>query len=120
MPPQAIRFDQKFDLFDDHWAPRIIGRMNDYHLKLVKVQGEFVWHQHADTDEVFIVIEGELRIDFRDGIAALGPGEMIVVPKTVEHRPVAEQECRLLLIEPAGTVNTGDSNEKEGTEGSWI
>ena len=107
MSYQPIRFEEKFTRFHDHWAPRVIAEMNDYQFKLVRIQGEFVWHRHDDTDEVFIVIDGRMRIAFRDGHVDLGPGEMFVVPKGVEHCPSAEGECRLMLIEPRGVVNTG-------------
>ncbi|MGZ8362341.1 MAG: cupin domain-containing protein [Caulobacteraceae bacterium] len=103
----AIRLDDKFALFHEHWSPRIVGQVNDLHIKAVKVKGEFVWHSHADTDELFIVHRGVLNIQFRDRDNIVGAGEMFIVPKGVEHRPVAEQECEILLIEPAGTVNTG-------------
>jgi mannose-6-phosphate isomerase-like protein (cupin superfamily) len=109
MSSQAINFNDKFSRFSEHWSPRVIAEMNDYQFKLVKVQGEFVWHHHADTDEVFIVIDGQLTLRFRDGEVVLRPGEMYVVPKGVEHQPVAEQECKLMLIEPRGVVNTGDA-----------
>jgi mannose-6-phosphate isomerase-like protein (cupin superfamily) len=109
MTHQTINFQQKLYGFSDHWSPRIIAQMNDYHLKLVKIRGEFVWHSHPETDEVFIVINGSMDIEFRDGVVTLNSGEMIVVPKGVEHRPVAAEECSILLIEPAGTVNTGDA-----------
>jgi mannose-6-phosphate isomerase-like protein (cupin superfamily) len=105
----AINFNEKLARFSDHWSPRIIARMNDYHFKLVKVEGEFVWHSHAETDEVFIVLEGEMAIEFRDGRVDLKAGEMFVVPKGVEHKPFAERECRIMLVEPAGTINTGDA-----------
>ena len=104
-----INFQQKLGLFSDHWQPRVVAEMNDYQFKLVKIQGEFVWHSHPQTDEVFVVIEGALRLEFRDGKVELKPGEMFVVPKGVEHRPVAEAECQMMLIEPRGTVNTGDA-----------
>jgi mannose-6-phosphate isomerase-like protein (cupin superfamily) len=120
MTPKKIIFDQKFSLFDDLWAPRIVARMNEYDLKIVKVRGEFVWHSHPETDEVFIVLDGALGIDFRDGQVRLEPGEMIVIPRGVEHRPVAERTCRLLLIEPQGTVNTGDADGPSGTPGVWV
>ena len=107
MDLQAISLMDKFSLFDEQWAPRIIAQMNDYHLKLAKLEGEFIWHQHAETDEVFFVVKGELRIEFRDQNVELAAGELCVVPRGVEHRPVAEQECHILLIEPAGTLNTG-------------
>ena len=107
MKYEAIDLNEKFSKFDEYWTPKIIARMNDYHLKLAKVQGEFVWHDHPETDEVFIVIKGHLDIHFRDGTVPLDEDGMFVVPKGVEHKPVAEQECLILLIEPAGTVNTG-------------
>ena len=105
---QPINFEEKLLKFSEHWSPKIIAQLNDYHLKLAKVQGEFVWHDHPETDEVFIVVKGQLEILFRDGDVLLNEGEMFVVPKGVEHKPVAENECHILLIEPAGTVNTGD------------
>jgi len=106
---QAINFQDKLARFTDHWAPKVVAQMNDYQLKLVKIQGEFVWHSHADTDEVFIVLDGRMRIELRDGEVDLGPGEMFVVPKGVEHKPSAPDECRILLVEPNGVVNTGDA-----------
>ncbi len=105
---QPINFEEKLLKFSEYWSPKIIAQLNDYHLKLAKVQGEFVWHDHPETDEVFIVVKGQLKILFRDGNVLLNEGEMFVVPKGVEHKPVAENECHILLIEPAGTVNTGD------------
>lgn len=108
MKYQPINFEEKLRKFSEHWAPKIIAQLNDYHLKLAKVHGEFVWHDHPETDEVFIVVKGQLEILFRDGSVLLNEGEMFVVPKGVEHKPVAENECHILLIEPAGTVNTGD------------
>ena len=105
---QPINFEEKLLKFSEHWSPKIIAQLNDYHLKLAKVHGEFVWHDHPETDEVFIVVKGQLKILFRDGDVLLNEGEMFVVPKGVEHKPVAENECHILLIEPAGTVNTGD------------
>jgi len=116
-----INFQQKLSLFSEHWKPKVIAEMNDYQFKIVKVQGEFVWHSHAGTDEVFMVIEGGLRLEFRDGKVELKAGEMYVVPKGVEHRPVAEQECKMLLIEPRGTVNTGDAGGAMTAENDvWI
>jgi mannose-6-phosphate isomerase-like protein (cupin superfamily) len=116
-----INFNEKFARFSEHWSPRIIAQMNDYHFKLVKLQGEFVWHSHAETDEVFIVLEGELTIAFRDGAVTLHPGEMVVVPHGVEHKPHAEQECKVLLVEPAGTVNTGDAGgEMTAPNDRWV
>ncbi len=106
--PDVINFAEKLTRFSEHWSPRVIAEMNDYQFKLAKLQGDFVWHKHDDTDEVFVVIHGTLRIDFRDGEAVLGPGEMIVVPRGVEHRPRADAACQVLLVEPRGVVNTGD------------
>lgn len=116
-----INVAQKFTQFSEHWSPKIVAQMNDYHFKLVKLQGEFVWHSHTDTDEVFIVVQGELTLHFRDGAVRLGAGEMFVVPKGVEHMPVAEHECQVMLVEPAGTVNTGDAGgERTAIDGVWI
>lgn len=105
----AINLDEKFSKFSDHWSPRVIAEMNDYQFKLVKVKSEFVWHNHPDTDEVFIVIEGILDIEFRDGKVTLESGEMFVIAKGVEHKPVAKSECKIMLVEPKGVVNTGES-----------
>ncbi len=117
----AINFDEKLDLFSDHWSPKIVAQMNEYHFKLVKFRGEFVWHKHADTDEVFIVLHGEMAIDFHDGPVELRSGEMLVVPKGIEHRPRADAECRVLLVEPAGTLNTGDAGGELTVEADvWI
>ena len=107
--PAVINFAEKLTRFSERWSPRVIAEMNDYQFKLAKLQGDFVWHKHDDTDEVFVVIDGTLRIDFRNGEAVLGPGEMIVVPRGVEHRPHADAECQVLLVEPRGVVNTGDA-----------
>jgi mannose-6-phosphate isomerase-like protein (cupin superfamily) len=109
---QPISFTQKFTLFDEQWQPKVVAEMNDYQFKVVKLQGDFVWHEHRDTDEAFIVIDGDLRIEFRDGAVHLAAGEMFVVPKGVEHKPYAENEVKLLLIEPRGVPNTGDRSGK--------
>ena len=98
MSYHSVNFRQKFCLFDAQWQPKVIAEMNDYQFKLVKLQGDFIWHDHQDTDETFIVIEGDLRIDFRDGAVHVATGEMFVVPKGVEHKPFAEKEVQLLLI----------------------
>ena len=117
----AINLAQKLTQFSDHWSPKIVAQMNDYHFKLVKFQGEFVWHSHAETDEVFIVIDGYMCIDFRDGSVELKAGEMFVVPKGIEHKPVAEQECHVMLVEPAGTLNTGDAGgDLTADDDAWI
>lgn len=109
MSQDAINFRDKLSLLSEQWSPRVVAEMNDYQFKLVKIQGEFVWHSHADTDEVFIVIYGQMTLEFRDKSVALGAGEMYVVPKGVEHRPQASEECSVLLVEPRGVVNTGDA-----------
>ena len=104
-----VNIPEKLDSFSDHWAPRIVARYNDNEVCLVRVEGEFVWHSHEDTDDLFLVLDGELDIELRDRTVTLGPGELFVVPKGVEHRPVARRgEVKLLLMEPAGTPNTGD------------
>ena len=121
MDQEPINLQEKFTRFTDHWSPRVIAEMNDYQFKLAKVQGEFVWHDHPDTDEVFVVIEGQLTIEFRDGQVSLGPGEMYVVPKGVEHKPVASDECKIMLIEPRGVVNTGAADsELQAKNDVWI
>jgi mannose-6-phosphate isomerase-like protein (cupin superfamily) len=106
---EVVRLRDKAAAVEALWSPRIVEQVNDLHVKVVRVQGEFVWHSHAETDELFLVLEGSLRIERRDGAVTLGPGDLYVVPRGVEHRPVAEQECRMLLLEPAGTVNTGQA-----------
>jgi len=121
MEPRPVNLSEKFATFSDQWAPKIVAQMNDYHFKLAKIQGEFVWHSHADTDEVFVVFDGELEIHFRDGEVTLRAGEMIVVPHGVEHKPSARRECRIMLVERAGTVNTGDAGgSKTAADGVWI
>jgi mannose-6-phosphate isomerase-like protein (cupin superfamily) len=110
MKHSAINLREKLAKFSELWSPKIIARMNDYLFKLVKFKGDFVWHTHDDTDETFIVLEGEMRINFRDGTVDLKEGEMFVVPKGTEHKPFAEDECKVMLVEPVGTVNTGDSD----------
>lgn len=117
----AINLKKKLDKISEHWSPKIIAQMNDYHFKLVKFKGDFVWHSHADTDETFIVIEGQMSINFRDGRVDLKAGEMFVVPKGEEHKPFAERECKIMLVEPAGTLNTGDSGgEQTAKDNVWI
>lgn len=104
-----INFAEKLSKFSEHWSPRVIAAMNNYQFKLVKLQGEFVWHHHKDTDEVFVVLEGEMEIGFRDRTVTIRAGEMFVVPKGVEHITRAARECHALIIEPSGVVNTGDA-----------
>ena len=121
MTYQAINFDKKFALFDEQWQPKVVAEMNDYQFKIVKLQGDFIWHDHKDTDETFMVIEGELRIDFRDGAVTLSAGEMFVVPRGVEHKPFAADEVKLLLIEPRGVLNTGhEGGERTAQNDVWI
>ena len=117
-----INFEQKLAMFNDHWSPKVIAELNnEYQFKLVKLEGEFVWHNHADTDEVFIVINGELTIEFRDGKVGLRKGEMFVVPRGVEHKPRAVYECKVMLVEPKGVVNTGETGGELTAENYvWI
>lgn len=103
-----INLAEKLATFSERWSPRTVTRLNEYDVMVVKVQGEFVWHKHDETDDFFLVLQGEIDIQLRDRIVTLGPGELFVVPKGVEHRPVAREEAHLLLIEPTGTPNTGD------------
>ena len=111
----SVNLQEKLSKFSEHWSPKIIAQLNDYHFKLAKIQGEFTWHDHPETDEVFFVVKDSLDILFRDGKVTLHEGEMFVVPKGVEHKPVAEQECHILLVEPAGTVNTGNVQDADHT-----
>lgn len=106
--PDPINLAEKLSTFSEHWSPKIVGSFNGHDLMVVRAKGAFVWHSHPDTDDFFLVLKGRLRIEMRDGDAELGPGEIHVVPKGVEHRPVAEGEVEMLIIEPAGTPNTGD------------
>jgi mannose-6-phosphate isomerase-like protein (cupin superfamily) len=121
MRREAINFNKKFKLFGEQWKPKVIAEMNDYQFKIVRLEGDFVWHDHKDTDETFIVLEGVLRIDFRDGAVHLSAGEMLVVPKGVEHKPFAEREVKVLLIEPRGVLNTGhEVGERTAENDVWI
>ena len=121
MSATAINLARNLSLIQVHWTPKVIAEMNDYQFKLVKLRGEFVWHAHADTDETFIVLEGRLRIELRDGHIDLGPGEMAVIPKGVEHKPCAEHEVHAMLIEPRGVRNTGDQGgERSAPNDVWI
>jgi len=108
MSDTAINLKDKLARFSEHWSPRVVAEMNDYQFKLAKIHGEFVWHAHEETDEVFIVLAGEMTLEFRDKAVPLATGEMYVVPRGVEHRPVAKEECSIMLVEPRGVVNTGD------------
>ena len=121
MDCRPVNFAQKFGLLREQWQPRVVAELNDYQFKVVRLQGDFVWHSHKDTDEAFVVLEGELRIDFRDGAVRIAPGEMFVVPKGVEHKPYAENEVKLLLIEPREVLNTGDEGGERTAESDvWI
>ena len=121
MKYESINFDNKFAKFSDHWSPRVIAEMNDYQFKLVKVKGDFTWHDHKHTDEVFVVLSGQMEIEFRDGKVTISEGEMYVVKKGLEHKPCAEDECEILIIEPRGVVNTGDSESELKAENDvWI
>jgi len=118
---KAINFEDKFSKFSEQWKPKVVAEMNNYQFKLTRIQGEFVWHDHKETDETFIVIDGEMRIEFRDKTIYLKTGEMCVVPKGKEHRPVAENECKIMVIEPSGVINTGDTESDMKAENNiWI
>lgn len=112
----------KFALFSEQWQPKVVAEMNDYQFKIVRLEGDFVWHSHADTDEAFLVLDGTLRIDFRDGAVELNPGDMFVVPKGKEHKPFAAKEVKLMLIEPRGVANTGDdaASERTARNDVWV
>lgn len=109
MKPKKVNIKDKLALFSDHWNPKIIGELNGQHVKLAKLIGEFVWHKHDDEDELFFVLKGSLKIEFRNHETEIREGEFIIVPKGVEHRPVAEEEVEIMLFEPVSTVNTGDN-----------
>ena len=117
-----VNLEEKLSKFSEQWTPKVIAEMNDYQFKLVKIEGEFVWHEHLDTDEAFIVIEGSMSIDFADGSSVeLDEGEMYVVPRGVRHRPCAESECKVMLVEPKGVVNTGDADsELTAPNDEWV
>ena len=121
MKYEPINIQQKLGLFDDQWTPKVVAEMNDYQFKIVKLEGDFVWHDHPETDETFFIIEGKLRIDIRDGQVNLSAGEMFVVPNGVEHKPYAEREVKVMLIEPRGVLNTGDEGgERTAQNDVWI
>lgn len=117
----SINIKEKLTAINEHWSPKIIAQMNNYHFKLVKIEGEFVWHNHDETDETFFIIEGRMKILFRDGEVILNEGDIYIVPKGVEHKPIAKEECSILLIEPAETLNTGEiKSELTKTKLEWI
>lgn len=105
---KKVNLEEKFHLFEDAWRPRIVGELNDSYVKVVKLRGEFIWHHHEKEDELFLVVKGVLRMRFRDGDVTVNPGEFIVVPRGIEHMPVADGECQIVLLEPKTTVNTGN------------
>ena len=118
---KKINLEEKFALFNEHWTPKIISELNDYQIKIVKVEGDFVWHDHSDTDEFFLVIEGTLFIEFEEETMELNAGELYIVPKGVQHRPYALEECRVMLIEPRGVVNTGEAeSDLTASNDVWI
>lgn len=117
----AVTLRDAFDRVPEQWSPRIVAALNDYRLKIARIEGAFVWHSHDDTDEAFHVIDGHMRLEFRDGHVEMGPGDLYVVPAGVEHRPVAEKECRILLVEPAGVTNTGRAGGPQTAENDvWL
>src|SRR3569623_2070559 len=119
--PDAINLLMKFDHIAEAWQPRVVAEMNEYQFKIAKLEGDFIWHSHPETDEAFFVLEGELRIDLRDGAGTIRPGELYVVPKGVEHKPFAEHEVKLMLIAPRGTVHTGDQGgERTAPNDVWV
>ena len=121
MSSEKINLKEKLSKFSDYWSPKVIAEMNDYQFKLVKIKGDFVWHNHGDTDEFFLVIEGEMKIEFKDETVILKEGEMFVVPKGVEHKPYAEEECKIMIVEPRGVINTGDAESNlKASNDVWI
>lgn len=115
-----VNLADKFAAISDQWSPKIIAQVNDFDIRAVKVDGDFVWHKHDETDELFLVVDGTLEIAFRDGSVTLNAGELYVVPKGVEHKPIAERECQVLVIEPSETVNTGDTGGERTKQAEWI
>jgi len=118
---KKINLHEKFKKFSEHWSPKVIAEMNDYQFKLAKIKGEFIWHNHKDTDEVFIVIDGKMKIEFQNGTVNLSEGELYVVPAGLDHKPYSEKECLIMLIEPKGVINTGDGvNDLTAPNDVWI
>jgi mannose-6-phosphate isomerase-like protein (cupin superfamily) len=121
MPIDVVNISDKFEFIAEQWDPKIIAQTNDYYFKIAKIQGEFVWHSHPDTDEVFLVVDGSFTIYLRNEELKLNVGEMCVIPKGVEHKPAAKDECQILMVEPVGTVNTGDAGgDRTITDIAWI
>ena len=118
---KKINFSEKLSEFSDHWSPKVIAEMNNYQFKLVKIEGDFIWHNHADTDETFIVLEGSMFIELEDETVELNEGEMYVVPRGVNHKPYALEECKVMLVEPRGVLNTGNvNNDLTTSNDEWI
>ena len=117
---EKVNLAQKLALFQEHWSPKIVGELNDSQVKLVKVKGEFIWHHHEVEDELFLVIKGRLVIKLRERDITLEEGEFVIVPKGIEHKPVAEEECHILLLEPKTTLNTGTEQNERTAEVAWI
>jgi mannose-6-phosphate isomerase-like protein (cupin superfamily) len=115
-----VNLSQKFDLFQEHWSPRIVGELNDSYVKLAKLKGEFVWHKHENEDELFLVVKGQLQIKLRDRDLFIEEGEFVIIPKGVEHCPVAEEEVQVILLEPKSTLNTGEQQNERTVEARWI
>ena len=118
---KKINLSEKLSEFTDHWSPKIIAEMNNYQFKLVKIEGDFIWHNHSDTDETFIVLEGSMFIELEDETVELNEGEMYVVPRGVNHKPYAIEECKVMLVEPRGVLNTGNvNNDLTASNDEWI
>ncbi|MEQ8964478.1 MAG: cupin domain-containing protein [Azospirillaceae bacterium] len=118
--PDPVRLADKFALITEQWSPKIVARVDDHDVRLAKIEGAFSWHKHDDADELFMIVDGAMRMELRDRTVALAAGDVFVVPRGVEHRPVADAECRIIMIERAGTMNTGDATDREGTAGEWL
>ena len=117
----VVNFAEKFKLFDDQWSPKVVAQLNDYQFKIARIEGEFVWHSHEETDEAFFVLEGQIEIEFRDRTIELSAGELYVVPKGVEHKPVAKTEAKILIVEPSGVRNTGEAqSELSAPNDVWV
>ena len=116
----VVNLSQKFDLFHEHWSPRIVGELNDSYVKLAKLKGEFVWHKHENEDELFLVVKGQLQIKLRDRVLWIKEGEFVIIPKGVEHCPVAAEEAQVMLLEPKSTLNTGDQQNERTVEAKWL
>ena len=117
---ERVNIAQKFNLFQEHWSPRIVGELNDSYVKLVKLKGEFVWHHHENEDELFLVVKGKLLIKFRDRDIWLEEGEFLIIPRGIEHQPVAEEEVQVILLEPKTTVNTGNLQNERTVSSDWL